>query len=388
MSMEKKWELKKFVAPEIIFGLGAVDLAGQYAANLGARKVLLVTDRGVIAAKWAERVGESVDAAGLSCVVFSDVSPNPRDHEVDEGAALYKKHGCNAIVAVGGGSPLDCAKAIGIVASNGGDINRYEGVDNVAYPIPPLICIPTTAGSSADVSQFTIITDTKRKVKMAIASKTIVPDIALIDPQTLTTMPGYLTACTGVDALAHAIEAYVSNVHWPLTDLHALEAIRLLHTYLPLSVNHPQDVNHRAQVMLASMEAGLAFSNAILGAVHALAHSLGGFSDLPHGECNAILLEHVVAANFSACPERYVAVGEAMGLKLRGLEETEQVEAIGHELARFRRELGLCRNLADLGIKAGDIPALAEYALQDVCMSTNPQKLSRREVEAIYERAL
>lgn len=386
--MERKWELKKFVAPEIVFGLGAIDLAGQYASNLGARKVLLVTDKGVIDAGWAERVSASIAAAGLSSAVFSGISPNPRDQEVAAGAEFYKAHGCNAIVAVGGGSPLDCAKAIGIVASNGGNIGEYEGVDNVAYPVPPLVCIPTTAGSSADVSQFTIITDTTRKVKMAIVSKTIVPDIALIDPQTLTTMPDYLTACTGVDALSHAIEAYVSNVHWPLTDLHALEAIRLLHTYLPLSVNYPQDLNYRAQVMLASMEAGLAFSNAILGAVHALAHSLGGFSDLPHGECNAILLEHVVAVNFSACPDRYVTVAETMGLNMRGLERLEQAEALGHELARFRRELGLRRNLGELGIKRGDIAALAEYALHDVCMATNPQALTRQEVEGIYERAL
>ncbi len=385
--MDKQWELKKFVAPEIIFGLGAIDLAGRYAVNLGARKVMVVSDSGVIAAGWTKRVTDSLAEAGLSYEIFAEISANPRDHQVMAGAKFYHANRCNALLAVGGGSPMDCAKAIGIVASNGGDIGEFEGVDKVAHPMPPLLCVPTTAGSSADVSQFAIITDSKRHVKMAIVSKTIVPDIALIDPNTLLTMPDYLAACTGVDALVHAIEAYVSNVHWPLADLHALEAIRLIHTYLPLAIAQPQEVNYRAQVMLASMEAGLAFSNAILGAVHALAHSLGGLLDLPHGECNAILLEHVVAMNFSACPERYNVIGEAMGLNLRNLSQEEQRHALVHELARFRRSVGLPRTLRELGMTREKIPSLAGYAVQDVCMATNPRALTRREVEEVYEQA-
>ncbi len=220
----------------------------------------------------------------------------------------------------GGGSPLDCAKGIGILASGGWHILDFEGVDQVMAPIPPLICIPTTGGSSADVSQFAIITNTQARVKFAIISKAVVPDVALIDPETLLTMSPRLGAATAVDALVHAIEAYVSNAHSLITDVHSLEGVRLITGNLSEMMSRPEDIEVRTKIMLGSLEAGLAFSNASLGATHAMAHSLGGLLDLPHGECNAMLLNHVIAFNHPAAEVRYQAVAEAMGLDVAGMD--------------------------------------------------------------------
>ncbi len=381
-------ELRKFVAPEFIFGVGARKLAGQYAANLGARKVLLVTDPGVTAAGWTGEVIESLAAYNLDVAVFSAVSPNPRDAEVMAGAETFRTEGCNAIVAVGGGSPMDCAKGIGIVSAGDRHILAFEGVDNVNAPMPPLICIPTTGGTSADVSQFAIITDVAERVKIAIVSKSVVPDVALVDPETLTTMDPYLTACTGLDALTHAIEAFVSNAHSPLTDLHALEAVRLLSAHLLPAIQNPGDLDLRSQVMLGSLEAGLAFSNAILGAVHAMAHSLGGLLDLPHGECNAILLGHVMSYNYPYASDRYGKIGDAMGLDMRGMNARERQNAILAEVARFRRAAGVNRRLGELGVRTTDLSMLSQKAVKDPCMATNPRKPSSRDIEVIYAEAL
>ncbi|MEN6351531.1 MAG: iron-containing alcohol dehydrogenase, partial [Syntrophomonas sp.] len=291
--MQECMELRKFVAPEIVSGPGARFMVDRYVKNFGIRKVLVVSDPGVIEAGWTNDVINSLKEAGISYSLFSNISPNPRSEQVMEGAAVYQGEDCHAIIAVGGGSPMDCAKGIGIVCTNDQHIREFEGADQVSIPGPPLICIPTTSGSSADVSQFAIITNKQRNVKMAIVSKMLVPDVALIDPETLLTMPAYLAACTGMDALTHAIEAFVSNATSPLTDILALEAIRLVNSNIIQSLEKPQDMEVRARMMRGSMLAGLAFSNAILGAVHAMAHSLGGLLDLPHGECNAILLRHV-----------------------------------------------------------------------------------------------
>ncbi len=381
-------ELRKFVAPEFIFGVGARKLAGQYAANLGARKVLLVTDPGVTAAGWTGEVIDSLTAYNLDVVVFSTVSPNPRDAEVMAGAETFRAQGCNAIVAVGGGSPMDCAKGIGIVSAGGRHILTFEGVDNVDAPMPPLICVPTTGGTSADVSQFAIITDVAEQVKIAIVSKSVVPDVALVDPETLTTMDPYLTACTGLDALTHAIEAFVSNAHSPLTDLHALEAIRLVSSHLLAAIETPGDLDLRSQVMLGSLEAGLAFSNAILGAVHAMAHSLGGLLDLPHGECNAILLGHVMSFNYAYAADRYGKVGEALGLDMRGMNARERQKSILAEVARLRRAAGVDRRLGQLGVRTTDLAMLSEKAVKDPCMVTNPRRPTSRDIEVIYAEAL
>lgn len=380
--------LRKFVAPEFVFGDGSIDLVGRYAANFGARKVLLVTDGGVTQAGWSGRVADSLVASKIEPVMFSAVSSNPRAEEVMHGVDLFRVSGCDLIVAVGGGSPMDCAKGIGIVSSNNGHVLDYEGIDKVPAPGPPLICIPTTSGSSADVSQFSIITNLQERVKIAIISKTVVPDVSLIDPTTTLTMDNFLTACTGIDALVHAVEAFVSTAHSPLFDLHALEAIRLIHGNLLAVLNNPADLELRSRMMQASLEAGLAFSNASLGAVHAMAHSLGGYLDLPHGECNAILLDHVMAFNFPEAGERYVRIGEAMQLDLRGRTLKNKRAAILAEIVRLKKAAGITHSLSDHGASRSDVPHLARKAIQDPCMVTNPMRVNQRDIEVIYEEAL
>ncbi|KAF5089990.1 Alcohol dehydrogenase 2 [anaerobic digester metagenome] len=385
---ETTFELRKFVAPEFIIGVDARQLAGRYAKNLGASHVFLVTGPNIIKAGWVQDVIDSLESEGIRHTLFSEVSPNPRDHEVMTGAEQYKSAGCDAVVAVGGGSPMDCAKGIGIVVSNDQHILEFEGIDNVRIPAPPLICIPTTAGSAADVSQFAIITDTSRKVKIAIVSKKIVPDISLSDPVPLTSLSKELTAHTGMDAIVHSIEAYVSNASSPVTDIQALESIRLLSAYLPLAYHNPDHIGYRYKTMLGSLLAGLAFSNASLGAVHAMAHSLGGLSDLPHGECNALLLESVIDYNFSVCPDRYEAVAEAMNVDCRSHDTQGIKQKLLSALQTLRNELGITEQLGDLGVTKEHIPALAKSAMRDPCLATNPRRLTVTELEQIYEGAL
>ena len=381
-------ELRKFIAPEFVFGPGASALTARYARNFHARRVLLVSDPGVMEAGWTEQVAEGLRAAGVTPVLFADVSPNPRDHEVMRGADVYAAEGCEAIVAVGGGSPMDCAKAIGVAQANLAHVLSFEGVDNVPEPGPPLICLPTTAGSAAEVSQFAIITDTGRSVKIAIVSKTMIPDAALIDPVLTTTMDAHLTACTGLDALTHAVEAYVSNAHFAITDQLALSAIRRIAGNLLPAIRSPDGIEARSQMLLASLEAGLAFSNAILGAVHAMAHSLGGLLDLPHGEVNALLLPHVVAYNFDACPTRYRDVAAALGLEVAGMSDGQAQGALFDGLVRLKNAAGITSTLGQLGVDENDLAGLARNAAHDPCLLTNPKIADEDDLRRLYAQAL
>jgi alcohol dehydrogenase class IV len=381
--------LRKFLAPEFVFGVGARHLAGRYTRNLGVARALVVTDPGVVAAGWTAQVVESLEAGGVRTTLFAGVSANPRAAEVAAGSEAYRAAACTGIVAVGGGSPIDCAKGIGIEVSNGRGVLAFEGVDRVARPMPPLVCVPTTAGTSADVSQFAIITDSARRVKIAIVSKAVVPDLALVDPETLVSLDPYLTACTGLDALVHAIEAYVSNASSAMSDVHALEAIRLLAGNLPGSIAAPADLALRTAVMQGSLHAGLAFSNASLGAVHAGAHSLGGWLDLPHGECNALLLPHVIGFNFAAAPERYRRIAELLSDEpVPAGGGREAAAAVVARVDSLRVAAGVRGSLGERGVRRDDVAALAENALRDACMVTNPRRPNLRDVEVIYEEAL
>ncbi len=386
--MSKLLNLRKFVAPEVIFGAGARFLAGKYAQQFSASKVLIVSDQGVIDAGWLVNIKESLNDLGIPYYVFSNVTPNPRTTEVMEGADIYMQEGCDVIIAVGGGSPMDCAKGIGIVSSNHMNILKFEGVDKIQMPVPPLIFIPTTAGTSADVSQFCIISNQEERVKIAIVSKAIVPDVALIDPETTTTMDSYLTACTGVDALVHAIEAFVSTGSGVLTDTDAITAISLVQQNLSALLKNQDNTILREKIMLASMKAGLAFSNAILGAVHAMAHSLGGFLDLPHGECNAMLLEHVINFNFDHVPEKFIIIAEAMGVDIRGLNNKEIKKGLLSSVTNLKKDVGITSKLRQRGVKSSDIQVLTKKALKDACMLTNPRKGTQRDIEVIYEDAM
>lgn len=380
--------LRKFVAPEVIFGVGARKSVANYAKTFGVRKVLLVSDLGVKAAGWLDDIADILAADGIQYVTFTDISPNPRAEQVMAGVEVYKQNNCNVIVTVGGGSPMDCAKGIGIVSANGKTILDYEGIDRIYIPIPPLIFIPTTAGTSADVSQFAIINDTDQRAKISIISKAVVPDVSLIDPETSATMDPFLRACTGVDAMVHAIEAFVSTASGPLTDMYALDAVRLINRNLEQLVANPHNEHAREQIMLGSMKAGLAFSNAILGAVHAMSHSLGGYLDLPHGLCNSILLEHVIDYNFSSAEDRFKTIAEAMDLNIKGLSSTEIKAKLLARVIELKKNVGLSQSLAEHGVNKADIPFLSSNALRDPCLVTNPRKSNKRDVETVYEEAL
>ena len=381
-------ELRKFVAPEIVYGEGARLLAGQYASIFQAETILVVSDPGVIQSGIADDVFHSLVEYGITYHVFSDVQPNPRAESVMEGSRIYRENHCTGIIAVGGGSPIDCAKGIGIVSSNNKHILEFEGVDKVEIPAPPLICIPTTSGSSADVSQFAIISDPNHQVKIAIISKTLVPDVALIDPVTLLTLTHELTQHTVLDALTHAIEAFVSNAHSSITDIHALEAIRLISTYLPLVIQEPKNLEYRAYTMLASMHAGLAFSNASLGAVHAMAHSLGGFLDLPHGMCNALLLPSVIKFNYSGASNRYDTIGKLFGFDMSATSSEGRMDALLSGLSGFYTKIGFSNSLSGIGVTKDHLHDLTEKAIMDACMVTNPRDVTKKDLIAIYESAL
>jgi len=382
------YEMRKFVAPEFIFGVGARHRVGFYARNMMAHRVLLVSDNGVINAGWAKQAMDDLQEVGIESVLFSDLTPNPKDHEVMAGAAKYASEQCDVIVAVGGGSVIDCAKAIGIVHSNQRHILEFEGTDNIQFPGPPIICIPTTAGTAADISQFCIIVNTPARYKAAIISKSMVPDVALIDPETTLTMGSYLTACTGIDALTHAIEAYVSTASSPIVDVHALAAVKLIYNNIEQAVATPNLLAARENMLLGSLQAGLAFSNASLGAVHALAHSLGGFLDLPHGECNALLLDHVIRFNMPNSRDRYQQIGDAIGIDMRGMSESQRGKCIPQEISKLRGRVGITDSLILRGVRSADISELAHHAAHDACIVTNPRHAFIADIKTIYGEAM
>jgi alcohol dehydrogenase class IV len=380
--------IRKFVSSEVVYGVNSIELVKFYVKNFEGRKALIVTDDGVIKAGWTKMITDSLEEGGVEYVVFSGITPNPRSEEVMLGARIYDENDCDVIVAVGGGSPMDCAKGIGIAYSNRQNILQFEGVDNVENPMPPLICVPTTAGTASEVSQFAIISVLGLKTKIAIISKTVIPDVAIIDPQVLISKNAYLTACTGMDALVHAIEAYVSNGSSPLTDLHALEAVRLINSNLVESVNDLQNIELRKNMMLGSLEAGFAFSNASLGAVHAMSHSLGGRLDLPHGECNAVLLEHVIDYNYNSAPEKYKNIAEAMGIKPLGLTSDDYKKRLIERVKELKYNSGITKSLAQMGVTKELIPDLSLNAIKDACIITNPRKPAFEDIEVIYDYAL
>jgi alcohol dehydrogenase class IV len=385
MDKEILLNLRKFLVPEIVYGRGAIGLAGRHSENLGASKVLLVTDPGVRAAGWTGKVESGLKTCGIPYVIFDRMTENPKDYEVMEGAAVYREEGCDLILATGGGSPMDCAKGIGVVAGNGGNISDFKGVDEVPRPGPPLIFIPTTAGTSADVSQFAIIRDSEQNVKIAVVSKMVIPDISLVDPETCLTMPPELTAATGMDALCHAFEAYVSTASSPLTDMAALRAAELIAGNLESAYQKPADITCRDHMMMASLMAGLAFSNASLGLVHAMAHSLGGGLDLAHGECNAVLLEKVVGYNFDAAAEKYTRLFRAMEPVMKETAGSVDALRMGECIRTLRKRIGITDRLSDMGVRLEDIPGLARSAFRDPCLATNPKTADEKDIETIYK---
>lgn len=380
-------ELRKFVIPEFIFGTGARLLAAQYAINLGVQKVMVVTDPGIIAAGWVDEILEVLRKHDVEHTVFDGLTSNPKDYEVQRGTDQFRLQKCNMLIALGGGSPIDCAKGIAILANNGGTINNFEGVDKIAVPMPPLICIPTTAGTSADISQFAIITDSTVKKKFAIISKAAIADLALIDPELTVTMNHELTASTGMDALVHAMESLVSNAHSDITDIHAIEAVRIISAILPRVLDNLNDPDLRTSMMLASLHAGIAFSNTSLGITHAMAHSLAGYNDAMHGICNTGLLLNTTAFNFDAAADQYRNIMAAMELPVAHDLSTDR-ETLLTALRGLIHKINLCEDLSDFDLRKEDIKQLAIHASDDPCMLTNPRQATIAEIEELYEKTL
>ena len=378
----------KFQAPEMVFGAGSLAEAGFAARRLGARRPFVVTDPGLRATRWVDDLVGHLRGADLSPVVWCDVTPNPKDHEIRAGYETYLSSGCDVLIAIGGGSCIDAAKGIAILSSNGGDILDYAGVDRVVRAIPPLLMIPSTAGTGADVSQFCIVTDTVNAVKVTIMGRALVPDISLTDPRLLVTMPDDLAAATGLDALTHGIESYVSRAHNPLTDGHALSAVHLVFDHLVPMIARPGDETHRDRMAQASLEAGLAFSNAILGATHAMSHQVGGLLDLPHGVVNGVLLPHVIRFNAAAEPERFAPLATAAGIGVDGMPGDEVGEALAERVRAMADELGVPRGLGELGVRPEDVDTLARTALADACLTTNPRPTSQDDLVALFHAAL
>lgn len=384
--MEPDDSLLKFEIPEIIYGINSLSQIGHCAKRLGGERVLLVSDPGVIEAGWVDAAITFLDKENLKSIVYDNVVTNPRSFQVELGAQFYNAEKCDVIIALGGGSPMDTAKGIAILVTNHGRIQDYVGCNLISQPIPPLICVPTTAGTGSDVSQFAIIADPQDKIKMTILSRAIMADVSLIDPLMLKTKSPELMAATGMDALTHAIEAYVSSLSWPMTEPHAIHAIELVFKHLVDAVK-TKDIKALEGMAIASLEAGIAFSNAILGAVHALAHPLGGLYDLHHGLANSLLLPVVVRRNLEHVPAKFAKIANAMGVETRRVPIERAAIEVPVKIEALISDLGLPTRLSQVGVRAADIPLLAKQAQEDLCMLTNPHCYAVESIEEMYREA-
>jgi 1,3-propanediol dehydrogenase len=380
--------LAKFHTPEIVFGPGALAELGHCAARLGTRRPFLVTDPGLIEAGWVDEAVGYLRQVGLRPAVWHDVTPNPKDHEIEAAFQKYAESGSDVIIGLGGGSCIDAAKGVAILSGNGGRILDYEGVDKVVHPILPTVMVPSTSGTGADVSQFAVVTDTAARIKITIISRTLVPEISLIDPRLLTTMPDWLNATTGLDALTHAIEAYVSRAHNPLTDSHALHAAALIIGNLLQAQQRPNEMAPRLAMAQGSLEAGMAFTNAILGATHAMSHQVGGELDAPHGVVNAVLLPHVIRFNAEVWPERFVPLAAASGIRTEGVPAGEIALLLADRIRDLADEVGAPKGLAALGVTEAMLPQMARTTLKDACLTTNPREADAGDIEALFRVAL
>ncbi|WP_281648907.1 L-threonine dehydrogenase [Parendozoicomonas sp. Alg238-R29] len=356
-------------------------------STLGLKKALVVTDKVLVDIGLVGTVVEKLGSAGMTCEIYDETKPNPTVKNVEDGVRQFQSAGCDCVISLGGGSPHDCAKGIALVASNGGNIKDYEGVDQSSKPQATLVCINTTAGTASEITRFCIITDEDRHVKMAIVDKNTTPTMSVNDPALMQGMPRSLTAATGMDALTHAVEAYVSTAATPVTDACALQAVELISTWLRTAVYDGENMEAREQMAYGQLLAGMAFNSASLGYVHAMAHQLGGFYDLPHGVCNAILLPHVQAFNARVCPEKLARVAAAMGVDISGISDREGADSALTEIQGLSMDIGIPDGLSELGVKEKDFSTLADNALKDACGLTNPIQATKEEIIEIFEGA-
>ena len=377
-----------FIPTVSLMGVGCSKETGAQAKALGASKLLIVTDAGLAKMGVADQIKGQLEAAGLQAIIFAGAEPNPTDTNVHDGVKVYQENKCDGIVSLGGGSSHDCGKGVGLVIGNGGHIRDFEGVNKSTKPMPPFLAINTTAGTASEMTRFCIITNTDTHVKMAIVDWRCTPNIAINDPVLMVGMPPALTAATGMDALTHAVEAYVSTIATPIADACAIKAIELVARHLSPAVANGDDLEARDRMAYAEYLAGMAFNNASLGYVHSMAHQLGGFYNLPHGVCNAILLPAVSQFNLIACPQRFADIAVALGENITGLSVTEAADKAIAAIRKLSASIGIPTGLKDLNVKEADLKIMAENAKKDACQFTNPRKATLEQVINIFKSAM
>ncbi|WP_260629647.1 L-threonine dehydrogenase [Serratia liquefaciens] len=378
-----------FFIPSVnMIGSGCLDEAVKTMKQQGLRRALIVTDKVLNNIGVVAQVQQLLTAQQIESCVYDGTHPNPTTLNVKQGLALLQEHQCDCVISLGGGSPHDCAKGIALLATNGGDIKDYEGVDRSAKPQLPMIAINTTAGTASEMTRFCIITDEARHIKMAIVDKHVTPILSVNDPHLMAGMPKGLTAATGMDALTHAIEAYVSSAANPITDACALKAVTMIAESLRDAVADGSNMQARENMAYAQFLAGMAFNNASLGYVHAMAHQLGGFYDLPHGVCNAVLLPHVQEFNASVCASRLKDIAAAMGLDVSYLNDQQGAAASIAAIRLLAQDVGIPAGLRDLQVKEQDLDTLATNALKDACGFTNPIQATHAQIVAIFRAAM
>lgn len=381
----------RFILNEVsYFGPGARKELPEVLNRLGGKKVFVVTDKGLLKFGVAKMVTDVMDEAGIPYEIFSEVKPNPTVTNVKDGLKAFKESKANVIVAIGGGSAMDTAKGIGIVANNPefGDIVSLEGCAPTKHKSVPIVALPTTAGTAAETTINYVIIDEDKQKKMVCVDPNDIPAVAIIDAELMYSLPKGLTAATGMDALTHAIEGYITKGAWEMSDMFELEAIRMISKYLPVAVEEPTNADARNGMAVAQYIAGMAFSNVGLGLVHGMAHPMGSLFDVPHGVANALLLPTIMEFNMPACLNKYPEIAKAMGIDVSGMTKEQASQVACDAVKDLAIKVGIPQHLSELGITAEDIPALAQQALEDVCTPGNPRDVTLDDIKALYAKVL
>ncbi|MFR9069415.1 iron-containing alcohol dehydrogenase [Paeniclostridium hominis] len=379
-----------YLVPSVNFmGPGCLKVIGERAKMLGRKKVLIVTDKFLRTQEngAVEQTIKYLTQEGIEVVIYDGTEPNPKDTNVADGLKIFKDENCDMIVTVGGGSSHDCGKGIGIAATHEGDLYEYAGIETLTNALPPILAVNTTAGTGSEVTRHCVITNTKTKVKYVIVSWRNLPLVSFNDPELMIGKPAGLTAATGMDALTHAVEAYVSKDANPVTDASAIQSIKLISNNLRQAVAMGENLEARTNMAYASLLAGMAFNNANLGYVHAMAHQLGGLYDMPHGVANAMLLPHVCKYNIISNPQKFADIAEFMGENIVGLSVHEAAEKAIDAMFRLSKDIGIPTSLKEMGIKEEDFEYMAEMALKDGNAFSNPRKGNKQDIINIFKAA-
>lgn len=383
--------INRFILNEVsYFGPGAREVLPQEISRMGYKKAFVATDKDLIKFGVADKVLKVLENAGIPYEVFSEIKPNPTVSNVKAGVEAFAKSGADFIIAIGGGSSMDTAKAVGIITNNPefADVVSLEGVADTKKKSVPIIALPTTAGTAAEVTINYVITDEENEKKMVCVDPNDIPVMAIVDAELMYTLPRGLTAATSMDALTHAIEGLITKGAWEMSDMFELKAIEMIARYLETAVNEPQNAEARNGMAVAQYIAGMAFSNVGLGVVHGMAHPLGAIFDIPHGVANALLLPTVMEFNMPAAIDKYVQIAKAMDVYSAGMSNEEAAEAAVEAVRQLSIRVGIPQHLAELGIKAEDLDKLATAAAADVCTPGNPRFVDKEIIQRLYEKVL